>query len=160
MEASIEGTHGEVAEAAGGIVEEAFDVGGEVGVVGADEGDAEEFGGEKPDEADRAGRADVDGGGVEGAGLAEHLDDGRRGEFEVLVAGHLDGQARGEGADIGCGLAGEVGGGEDAEVAVGVAGLAGHVADEAGDAVHVGEGVGEEEDAGVGVSGGHEDGGP
>lgn len=159
-EASIEGAHGEVAEAAGGIVEEAFDVGGEVGVVGAHERDTEDFGGEETDEADGAGRADVDRGGVEGAGLAEHGEGGGRGEFEVFVAGHLDGEARGEGADVGGWLAGEVGGGEDAEIAACVAGFAGHVADEAGDAVHVGEGVGEEEDAGVGLGDGHEDGGP
>jgi len=72
-EAAVEGPH----EGAGGageepVTEEVVDVGGEVGVVDAEDGDAEATGREEAGEADGAGGGDVDGVGSEGAGAAQH----------------------------------------------------------------------------------------
>ena len=85
--------------------------------------------------------------GAERAGLAEHLEEGGEGELEVGVAGHFHCREGLEVVEVGGFGAVEVGGGEDVEVAVGGEGLCRGVADETGDTVDVGEGVGEEEEA-------------
>ena len=102
LEGLVEGAHDLGAGDGGGaVVEEAVDVGGEVGVVDADDGDAEEFGREHADAADGAGGGDVDDIGLLLVGEAEHLEDGGQGEFEVLVLGHLHGEDGVEVDDVG-----------------------------------------------------------